>query len=257
MASLNRVRTQYEAVASQLFTHFNDSPFWTALQVTLTDFHAAYVVRTSYPLLTTFSPPKLLIKSFDSFLLKTYRINVLTNTRWDEPPRGGWLAPDAWFSDINDIIRTTLVVRYLDGVQFLADSLQRAAPTHGMQATVVFQASEAGYYAAHVNIADQVSIPNITFDPITIQAHLEIQVTTQVKDLITRLLHEHYEAARTKVSAEFAGAPWQWDYRSTEFVASYLGHVLHYLEGMIVEVRDRQSSEKSSPTKLKEGPDNA
>ncbi|KKK63816.1 hypothetical protein LCGC14_2990500, partial [marine sediment metagenome] len=33
---------------------------------------------------------------------------------------------------------------------------------------------------------------------------------------------------------------WQWDYRSDEFAANYLGHILHYVEGMIIDVRDKR-----------------
>lgn len=33
---------------------------------------------------------------------------------------------------------------------------------------------------------------------------------------------------------------WQWDYESDEFIPNYLGHILHYIEGMIMEVRKRE-----------------
>ena len=47
------------------------------------------------------------------------------------------------------LIRTTLVVKYLDEVEILAESL--VAPAHGIRATVEFEARDAGYYAAHVS----------------------------------------------------------------------------------------------------------
>ena len=37
---------------------------------------------------------------------------------------------------------------------------------------------------------------------------------------------------------------WQWDYKSDEFTANYLGHILHYVEGRIVELRDKQKEEQ-------------
>ena len=37
---------------------------------------------------------------------------------------------------------------------------------------------------------------------------------------------------------------WQWDYKSDEFSANYLGHILHYVEGMIVEIREKQKKEE-------------
>ena len=33
---------------------------------------------------------------------------------------------------------------------------------------------------------------------------------------------------------------WQWNYKGDEFTANYLGHILHYVEGMIMEIRDKQ-----------------
>ncbi len=33
---------------------------------------------------------------------------------------------------------------------------------------------------------------------------------------------------------------WQWDYKCDEFLPNYLGHIIHYIEGMIMEVRDRK-----------------
>ena len=33
---------------------------------------------------------------------------------------------------------------------------------------------------------------------------------------------------------------WQWDYTSDEFAANYLGHILHYVEGMIIDIREKQ-----------------
>ncbi len=32
---------------------------------------------------------------------------------------------------------------------------------------------------------------------------------------------------------------WQWDYKGDEFATNYLGHILHYVEGMIMDVRER------------------
>jgi hypothetical protein len=31
-----------------------------------------------------------------------------------------------------------------------------------------------------------------------------------------------------------------WKYDSDQFISAYLGHILHYVEGMIIEVRDRK-----------------
>jgi hypothetical protein len=55
------------------------------------------------------------------------------------------------------------------------------------------------------------------------------------------LLHKYYEERRKKIGAE--DVKWQWNYKTDEFVANYLGHILHYVEGMIMEIRDKQKEE--------------
>lgn len=35
---------------------------------------------------------------------------------------------------------------------------------------------------------------------------------------------------------------WQSDYRSNEFNVNYLGHIIHYIEGVIINVRDKQNN---------------
>jgi len=68
---------------------------------------------------------------------------------------------------------------------------------------------------------------------------LEIQVTTQIKEVIKNLLHTYCESRRTTgVRPRLSDIAW--NYREEEFAATYLGHILHYVEGMIIEVRDRR-----------------
>lgn len=40
---------------------------------------------------------------------------------------------------------------------------------------------------------------------------------------------------------------WQWQYRGDQFVPNYLGHILHYIEGMIMEVRERPTLARVRP----------
>ncbi len=69
--------------------------------------------------------------------------------------------------------------------------------------------------------------------------NVEIQITTQIQEIIKVLLHKHYEENRkTTVPKDYK---WQWDYKSPEFSSNYLGHIIHYVEGMIVEIRDKES----------------
>ena len=51
-------------------------------------------------------------------------------------------------------------------------------------------------------------------------------------------MHKYYEEKRGKVSLAVERV-WQWDYESDEFIPNYLGHRLHYVEGMIMDIRER------------------
>ena len=55
------------------------------------------------------------------------------------------------------------------------------------------------------------------------------------------MLHRYYEENRVNLSND--DIIWQWDYTKPEFTTNYLGHILHYLEGMIMEVRDKKMEE--------------
>jgi hypothetical protein len=182
--------------------------------------------------------PKLLVKPFDSFLLKTYRKNVLENRTWPAEPEGGWILPNNWFSRINDIIRTLFVVKYFDGVSFMIEKIDSLCKQQKMEFNVSLEAREEGYYAAHLTTKQLLEVPKINWDTEKIWFSVELQVTTQLQEVIRKLLHKYYERKRGMI--EEATEKWRWDYRCDEFGANYIGHILHYIEGMIVEIRERQ-----------------
>jgi len=241
---LSRVASHYESVVRKIYDDVQASDAWTALNENLETMNQEYLVKTGYKLLAEESSLALLTKSFDSFLVKTFRKNVLSNGNWPKPPTDGWLLPGDWFTRINDIARSLLVVKYLDGVMFASDKINRLFQSNQWPCEVRFEARTEGYYAAHVYTSVPVSIPRIDWDTQAIDVSLELQITTQVQDVIRRLLHAYYEERRVTMTSE-QSLSWQWDYKSPEFSANYLGHVLHYIEGMIVEIRDRQEQKES------------
>jgi ppGpp synthetase/RelA/SpoT-type nucleotidyltranferase len=185
-------------------------------------------------------PPEVLLKPFGSFFLKTFRKNVVLNDSWPDAPDSGWLLPTKWFEQVNDIVRTLVVVKYLDEVQFLADSFTKLCAENDLETTLDFEAKPEGYYAAHLYVRHTFEIPKMTWDTERRKIWLEIQISTQLQEVIRRLTHNYYERRRTRPRPVSPAKKWQWDYQSDEFTANYLGHILHYVEGMIMEVRDRQ-----------------
>jgi hypothetical protein len=233
-----RTETYYNAVTSKAAADFRVSNFWQLLLSDLTQINQEYYFSTNYYLFVDNSPPELQTKPFESFLLKTFRQNVISNSNWPEPPDSGWLLPANWFSRINDTVRTIFVVKYLDGVNFLAEKCAERATSTSYDSRVDFEAKEEGYYAAHFYVTFPCKVPREDWDTKDETISVEIQITTQLQEVIRRLLHKYYDQRRAERPT--SNVKWQWDYRSDEFAANYLGHILHYVEGMIIDVRDKR-----------------
>jgi hypothetical protein len=235
----DRTRTHYESVTIKIKRDFEKSDFWTQLIGSLKEYNEEYLLKTGYPLLATGFKPKLDIKPFDSFLLKTFRKNIIENKRWPDEPEGGWILSNNWYSRINDIIRTLFEVKYLDGVEFIISKVKSICKDRNMECRVFLKATEEGYYAAHLYTKQEFEIPRVTWDTERVDISIEIQITTQLQEIIRKMLHKYYEERRRRLERE-EGIKWQWNYKSDEFVSNYLGHILHYVEGMIMEIREKQ-----------------
>lgn len=234
----NKTQIYYDSVTSKIVKDLKDSDFWKQLTSNLKEFDDTYINEKGYDLLATVVEPELFIKPFDSFLTKTYRKNILENRYFPEPPNGGWILPENWFARINDIVRTLFVVKYLDGVDFLITKIQGLCNTCSLKSNSFFEARKEGYYAAHFYLHRKFEIPNQNWDTQTIDFTIEFQITTQLQEVIRKLLHTYYEKRRIKLKP--FDDSWMWDYASEEFATNYLGHMLHYIEGMIVDIRERQ-----------------
>ena len=105
---------------------------------------------------------------------------------------------------------------------------------------VSFEAREHGYYAAHIELSFETELINIEHDAVKCRVIIEIQITTQIQDVIRKLTHKYYETRRESTAVVDPGRSWQWNYNSPEFIPNYLGHLLHFVEGMIMEIRDKE-----------------
>ncbi len=235
----DKLRNHYQAVANAIQKALTECPFWCELHSKLHDLNDAYKIKHKYQLFTNYEVD-IIQKPYDSFLLKTYRKNIILNANWPKELSTGWLLPPEWYSKINDIARTTLVVKYLDGIEFLLEEINNIAKRLDGPITYDLEARPEGYYAAHAYFSLPVEIPKIDCDTEIIEIELEIQITTQLKDIIKSLLHQHYE--QKKIQSPKISQNWQWDYKSEEFSTNYLGHILHYVDGMIMGIIDKERS---------------
>lgn len=228
----------YDSVVNKVKRDMQAMGFWQQLVQSLVAYDHEYQIKTGYQLFMPKFEPDLAVKPFDSFLLKTYRKNVLENELWPNEPKSGWILPPSWFSQLNDLVRTLFVVRYFDGVGFLLDKISSCCKQHNMDCEISMEAREEGYYAAHLYTRQSFEIPRFDWDTERVSFSFEIQITTQLQEVIRKLLHKYYEEKRKAILRR--ADKWQWDYRCDEFSANYLGHILHYVEGMIMEVREKQ-----------------
>lgn len=238
-----RRETHFIYVSEAIRRSYERSGFWTEIVSNIGDFNGEYLIKSGdYHLFPGKFQPDLIVKPYNSFMLKTFRKNVLENENWPDAPAGGWVTPENWFVEVNDIVRTLFIVKYLDGANFLATKIEKLLEANGLPCETSYEAREEGYYAVHLLTKMSVEIPKIDFDTEELNISLEIQITTQLQDVIRNLTHKYYEVRRAKTS-KADDLKWQWDYQSNEFSANYLGHVLHYVEGMIMEVREKQKEE--------------
>jgi len=235
-------RRHYDSVTATLERDLRASRFWSELTGQLSVFDASYRAQMHYPLLAGSAGPVLHVKSFDSFFNKVFRRNVVHNPNWPDPPSDGWIAPHNWYARIHDILRTIIVVKYLDGVRFLISEFERTCSGQGLKTESQLEARPEGYYAAHFYARNEFEISKLDWDTERVSVSVEIQVTTQLQEVIKNLLHTYYEKRR--LAAQDAPADWQWDYRTDECCTNDLGHILHYVEGMIVEIRERQERQR-------------
>lgn len=228
----------YDMVTNKLKMSFINSRFWQTLAQELPNINDQYTMAKAAPLLTDLKAPEIHTKPLESLLIKAYRKNVLNNSNYPDAPEGDWITPENWLTNINDILRTTIVVKYLDGVEFLLKQMAVIAENTGCRLDYSLEAREEGYYAAHAGVKMKMDYYDKKYTPISHEMNIEIQVTTELQAIIKQLLHKHYE--RNRKQPKPANYMWQWDYHCDEFASNYLGHIVHYVEGMIIELRDKK-----------------
>ncbi len=219
-------------------TKFIQSDFWKEVIENLQNYNQEYYAKTDYYLFKSNYNPEVLTKPYKSIESKCFRKNILLNKRFPNEPYKGWVNPLECFPKINDLIRTSIVVKYLDGIEFIIDKLKTTADKFGLNFAVHFEARETGYYAVHTYLKHPLEIPKIDWDSKTETFSIEIQITTELQENIKKLTHKYYSQKRDleKDNKE----KWQWKYESDEFSVNYLGHILHYLEGQIMEIRSKK-----------------
>ena len=241
---LPAAEVNFRSVSSNAHLEFDKCPFIESIRKNLENWHDLYYLeKKGFPLWPSELPTiEINDKTFDSFINKTYRKNIILNGNWSQAPSDGWVRQDNWYEKINDLIRTQIIVKYMDGVEFLVGQLIELADSLNIDHRVDFEAKSEGYYAAHFYFFHDIIIPTKTFGSQTVKMSMEIQITTQLQDAIAKLTHDRYVTNRNLKSMD---KDWRWNYQDLNFKPSYLAHILHYVEGMILEIRDRNNEKEA------------
>lgn len=230
----DQVRRCFDANAVAALSTAERHEFFTSLEPFVEAVDKDYQNKVGAGLLVPGTSLELGKKSFDSTVDKLFRKNVLLNKRFPAAPKNGWFSSQNCASRINDIVRGILVCRYLDGPEFLAQRLKARAEEMKLPARYYSQQNDRGYYAFHFYVSIPVEIVDLTWRPSTVEVQIEIQLSTQLQEVLRSLTHKSYEHLRLLTPTPDDG--WKWDFGTERFKASYLGHTLHLIEGLIVEL---------------------
>lgn len=233
----------YEVATRFLKESFENSVFWKSVDASIGTFDDEYKILKKTALFSERKVPHIDVKSLKSLINKAFRKDVLQNPNYPEAPNGGWIHQGNWFETVGDILRTTIIVRYFDGVEFVMNKLSELAANLSLTFDKSFEAKEQGYYAVHTGVRLPLKTVDNHFQSKEVDMHVEIQITTQLQSEIKELLHLYYERDRLRVGAVYSEEErkWQWDNKCEEFNVNYLGHTTHFLEGLIVSMRDKQN----------------
>lgn len=236
------LKESYETITDNLLNEISKSDFYKQLIDKLRALNDKYRSEKQYTLINTEKSLNLKIKKFENMQEKSFRIDVLKNEKWKNSNEKwiddyNWITPLNCFEKLNDIIRTRVFIRYLDGVKLVLEVLDKLAEIHNYKAETTFKSDVKGYYGVHFVVKFPVSITNFYSETESILVNIEIQICTQISEVINELLHRYYEKQRLDISG--IDKDWQWNYECDEFMPAYLGHMSHYIEGMIMEARKK------------------
>lgn len=232
-----KIQRLYDTNLITIFNTVSQHPFFIGFSNKAEEWEGYYEGKTNSSLFMDNNNPSLRKKPYSSAVEKTYRHNILWNRAYPNPPHNGWYTFQNIYSRLNDLVRGTLVCRFLDGPSFIASEIQRYAEEHNLKCRKYSQERDDGYYAFHVYVSFPATIIDSSWNEENIHAEVEIQVTTQLQEVLRTLTHKFYESQRLLVSND--KGKWKWDFSSSRFKVGYLSHTLHLLESIILESREK------------------
>jgi len=234
--SADSTRRIYETNVGQGLSALQQTGFVRGLSDFLEGCDERYRAETSSRLRMTHGTVEFAAKPFDSVINKLFRLNVVWNRSYPKAPKDGWYTSKNMYARIDDLIRTTVVCKFLDGPEFLAEALTGYSVGLGLDVEARSLEREEGYYAFHVYPRFALQVVDETWSTTDTMVEVEIQITTQLQEVLRELTHRFYEEIRLQRVPD--KKLWKWQSNDPRFRAGFLSHSLHMLEGLILELRN-------------------
>ncbi|MGB3760985.1 MAG: hypothetical protein WBA07_32210 [Rivularia sp. (in: cyanobacteria)] len=231
-------KNRYEINILNAHLAANNHSFFQLLDRKLEECSDSYEQMTNSELFISPVNFKLVQKTYDSAVDKSFRTNILWNDNFPEEPKKGWVTPINLHSYFNDAVRGYLICRFIDGPRFIAKQLGKYAKSLGLKSRFYSQEREEGYYAYHFYVTIEVPFLDESFKKVNSQIEIEIQLTTQLQEVLKELTHQFYQVNRLRSDNN---SKWKWNYKTNGFKLSYVSHTLHLLESIIIEIRDNKT----------------
>ena len=237
-----QVAKRYASNARLIKSFVESSETWSKFIDCSKSISDNYKNKTGYSLFSTDTPiPDLKIKPFDSVVEKMFRSNILENKTFPEPPfikltsAHEWVVEDNLYRSINDIVRGRMICRYMDGPEYFCQEMHEAIKH---LASVDFHSMETdlGYYSWHFGLTFALEIMKPNGNVSGENVRVEVQISTQLQDVMNDLTHSFYEDKRVSLKSD---SIWKWRPDQPKFQGVYFGHTLHMIEGMLVQLKNK------------------
>lgn len=216
-------------------------PFWTEANEHLSHWISEYRLQERGNLLLQPGLPNFEGKEIKRTLNKLYEKRCENENFKNEV----FLKDGPPIPKLNDLVRTRIACLYVDGVEFLANKLYELAKVNNLNPKHSREGRVEGYFAQHINFTENVLY---RFGGGSEQGVIrcEIQIATEMSTRIWDSTHKIYEISRETLDNP---EEWQWNPKDPRFVSRQLGHMIHLADGLLVQLRDTATLEKTERSK--------
>ncbi len=207
--------------------------FWTAASARFNQWRTEYHGKKGADLFLSANLPSFVAKSEKSIKEKLYRRYLK-----DRDSLETCISND--LPDIGDLVRARVVCNYIDGVEFFANKLVDLG--HELKTSPIRQRQGKieGYFAQHIEVKQEVIWRFFAQSSLT-AISCEVQVASMMATKMWEVSHSLYEGTRRSPSE---AEKWQWEPSDPQFMSNQLGHMIHLVDGLLVQLRDSTKVKK-------------